>query len=137
MDITQVHLFMKVMDGLHERGGVVPPERVRQYRKVRGAALLDRQDCAVLVTGDDIGSAEFVWERYQGVESYVTENGELKIMVSGFDSDGDPAVVKAVLYPAGRWLKLIADVTTVPNPYHGTISDDEEAWLRKDSGRSR
>lgn len=118
MDILKVHGHMKTIDKAEGRGQRLTTE-LRDFRsKVQFAPTLDRPDARVLARSTE-EMAGPVWEVYVGVTDMLTgATGELSVLVSGEDSDGDLVNSRSVLYPAGSWFKAETYITTVPNPWY-------------------
>lgn len=117
MDVSKIHAFMTSYEKNKKDGRLMPGDR-HTLERVRNAKILDRCDVSVLVVATETTGNPVEWESCQGVHDYKTEGGELSILVGGTDADGDHATTKVLVYPTGRWLKFVVDLTTVPNPYY-------------------
>lgn len=103
-----------------KEGNRLAPSDRKTLESIRSAKMLDRCDVSVLVAPSPElpGYPNPVWENCQGVNDYRTEGGELSVLIGGTDADGDHATTKVLVYPDGRWLKFVVDLTAVPNPYY-------------------
>lgn len=117
MDACKIHSFMSSYERNKKNGRLMPGDR-QTLERIREAKILDRLDVSVLVAMSEITGQPAEWEHCQGINDYKTENGELSILVGGVDADGDHSTTKVLVYPEGRWLKFVVDMTVVPNPYY-------------------
>lgn len=116
MDVAKVNGYMDEFARIEESGVRLAPSQRTLRKKIREAPLLDRVDANVLVRMSDGEAVR--WENYIGCNDYTIQDGNLSVLVSGVDADGEWCTGKMVCYPAGRWLKFETSLTSVPNPYY-------------------
>lgn len=128
MEVGRVHAFMKdvqkaqrgerwhhdAFGGKHQ--APLTSEEGNLYNDILRMPMLEVLRVTVLVKYPWM--AESVWEDYENVYDYNSDQGMLGIRIGGFDLDGDWAVIETTTYPAGVWFKFVASSEgTMDNPY--------------------